>query len=132
MNIDFKYLLLFRSNILVPCKLGVDFSEVSILLDIPSILMINHHLPTTCRHQWRLLFSSRTHGESFQAFVHQIVNQGPTVLVVKDTEGYLFGGFAAESWSVKSHFQGRLQVFDGRAWGEWEGQSREYSSILAI
>lgn len=88
----------------------MDFSEVKTLLDIPSILAINHHLPAICRHQWRLLFSSKTHGESFQAFIHQIVNQGPTVLLVKDTDGFIFGGFASESWLLRSQFQGKLLI----------------------
>ncbi|KAK3729569.1 hypothetical protein QZH41_017182 [Actinostola sp. cb2023] len=53
-----------RSHILVPCKLEVNFEETSTLLDIPSMLALNATLPATLRHRWRLLFSTKVHGDS--------------------------------------------------------------------
>ena len=103
LNFNFKYL---RSHIIMPCKFEVEFSKIDPLLDIPSIVLINHHLPPSQQHRWRLLFSTEIHGESFSAFIHQITNQGPVVIVVRDTSGHVFGGFASMSWSVKSHFVG--------------------------
>ena len=102
-SLNFKYL---RSHIIMPCKFEVDFSNIDSLLDIPSIVLINHHLPASQQHRWRLLFSTQIHGESFSAFIHQITNQGPVVIVVRDTSGHVFGGFASMSWSIKSHFVG--------------------------
>ena len=91
----------------MPCKFEVDFNKVDSLLDIPSIILLNHHLPQSSQHQWRLLFSTQTHGESFSAFIHQITNQGPMIIVARDTGGHIFGGFASVSWSIKSHFVGK-------------------------
>ncbi|XP_032232835.2 MTOR-associated protein MEAK7 [Nematostella vectensis] len=100
-----------RSHILVPCKLQVDFSKIDTLLDLPSILVLNHNLPSNLRHSWRLLFSTKKHGESFHSFVHKITHQGPTLLVVRDEDGHVFGGFASQSWAIKSHFDGDSHCF---------------------
>ena len=93
---------------MIPCKFEADFDKIDPLLDLPSIVLINHHLPTAQQHQWRLLFSTQIHGESFSSFIHQITNQGPVVIIVKDTNGHIFGGFASMSWTIKSHFVGKL------------------------
>ena len=42
-----------------------------------------------------------------QCFIHQITNQGPMIIVARDTGGHIFGGFASVSWSIKSHFVGK-------------------------
>lgn len=107
-NFNFKYV---RSHIIMPCKFEVDFSKIDSLLDIPSIVLINHHLPASQQHRWRLLFSTQIHGESFSAFIHQITNQGPVVIVVRDTSGHVFGGFASMSWTIKSHFVGEYILY---------------------
>lgn len=91
---------------MMPCKFEADFDKIDPLLEVPSIILINHHLPSALQHQWRLLFSTQIHGESFSSFIHQISNQGPVLIVVRDTNGGIFGGFASESWTIKSHFVG--------------------------
>ena len=55
------------------------------------------------------LFSSSHHGESFSTLVGRIVGKGPTLLVVQDTGGHVFGGFAAQSWSIGPNFYGKWQ-----------------------
>ena len=72
--------------------------------------MLNHSVPLECRHIWRLLFATSCHGKSFTTFLHRIVYQGPTILLVKDREGAVFGGFASTSWRVKSSFAGNVFV----------------------
>ncbi|XP_051883923.1 MTOR-associated protein MEAK7 isoform X3 [Pristis pectinata] len=61
--------------------------------------------------QWKLLFSSQAHGESFSRFSTQILHKGPTLLIVKDSLGYIFGGFASCSWELKPQFQGDSRCF---------------------
>jgi hypothetical protein len=70
------------------------------------LLTLNHALPSILRHRWRLLFSTKTHGESFQSLLHQITHQGPSLIVIKDQQGNVFGGFASKSWVIKSQFEG--------------------------
>lgn len=52
------------------------------------------------------LFSSSHDGESFSTLVGRIVGKGPTLLVVRDTGGHVFGGYAAQSWSIGPSFYG--------------------------
>lgn len=40
-----------------------------------------------------------------------IVNEGPTIIVIKDKEGYIFGGFAPFSWTFGPSFFGDSRSF---------------------
>ncbi|NWR72333.1 TLDC1 protein, partial [Centropus unirufus] len=96
-------------NLVPSCK-GIRRGFVS-LFDIPSIMYINSHLPPELQHKWQLLFSSRIHGESFSQLSVHIVNKGPCIVILKDVDGYIFGGFASQSWEVKPQFQGDSRCF---------------------
>jgi len=37
-----------------------------------------------------------------------IVDKGPSVIVIKDQDGGIFGGFASESWIISPQFTGNL------------------------
>ncbi|NXS09446.1 TLDC1 protein, partial [Neodrepanis coruscans] len=97
-------------NLLPHCK-GMKGRGVVSLFDIPSIMYINSHLPAEMQHKWQLLFSSRIHGESFSQLCCHIVNKGPCIVMLKDLDGHLFGGFASHSWEVKPQFQGDNRCF---------------------
>ncbi|KAL1115106.1 hypothetical protein AAG570_007137, partial [Ranatra chinensis] len=60
---------------------------------------------------WRLLFSTRTHGESWATFFKSLLAQGPTLIVVQDPEGATFGFYASQSWECKSTFYGDQNCF---------------------
>ena len=92
---------------LVPACKGIKRRGLVSLFDIPSIIYINSHLPAELQHKWQLLFSSRLHGESFSQLCGHIVNKGPCIVILKDLDGYIFGGFASHSWEVKPQFQGK-------------------------
>lgn len=100
-----------RKDILLPCKLDFQGHKIETMLDIPTMLMLNNTVPLECRHIWRLLFATSCHGKSFTSFLHRIVYQGPTILLVKDRDGVVFGGFASTSWKVRSSFQGDKDCF---------------------
>ncbi|XP_060110505.1 MTOR-associated protein MEAK7 [Heteronotia binoei] len=97
-------------HVLPRCK-GVQSSAFVSLLDIPSVTYLNSHLPAEVRHRWRLLFASRLHGESFTQLLGHLVNKGPCLLVLRDSDGYVFGGFASCSWEAKPQFQGDSRCF---------------------
>lgn len=63
-------------------------------------------LPDSYSAPWRLVFSTRLHGESFTRMVGGLMKRGPTLLLIKDTKGHVFGGFASHGWEVKPQFQG--------------------------
>lgn len=74
--------------------------------DISQMLYINSNLPMDYRQKWRFLFSSQIHGESFSTLLGRIMDQGPSVFIVEDTDGYIYGGFAPASWSMSPNFVG--------------------------
>ncbi|XP_037372161.1 MTOR-associated protein MEAK7 [Talpa occidentalis] len=96
---------------LVPERQVAQGREFESLLDVPSLLYINSHLPAERRHRWRLLFASELHGHSFAQLLGHIVHQGPCVTLLEDHDGHVFGGFASCSWEVKPQFQGDNRCF---------------------
>eukprot|EP00397_Hematodinium_sp_SG-2012_P037836 GEMP01041076.1.p1 GENE.GEMP01041076.1~~GEMP01041076.1.p1 ORF type:complete len:310 (+),score=39.22 GEMP01041076.1:253-1182(+) len=62
---------------------------------------IRFHLPVTLRFttQWKLGYSSRTHGVSLQTFFRQSeMFDGPSVIIISSISGEIFGGFASSPW----------------------------------
>lgn len=53
------------------------------------------------RKKWRLLYNSDKHGKSFNRFCYHVTGQGPTLIIIKDTGGAIFGGFASNTWKEK-------------------------------
>ncbi|XP_059849152.1 MTOR-associated protein MEAK7 isoform X2 [Hypanus sabinus] len=102
---------LFSPNQVLPLCLGIEYSGIVTVLDIPSVIYLKPNLPSRNQRQWKLLFSSQAHGESFSRLSTQILHKGPTLLVVKDSLGYVFGGFASCSWELKPQFQGDSRCF---------------------
>lgn len=70
-------------------------------LDLSQVLFINSQLPYSMQSTWRILFSSRSQGHSFGGLLRQIMHQGPTVLIIEDMNGYIFGGYASDSWAFR-------------------------------
>ena len=77
-------------------------------------MFINTNLLLEHRKDWRFLYSSQTHDRSLevssslsflffilamsQELMSRVLYKGPTVLVVKDTDGNVFGAHASTSW----------------------------------
>ncbi|XP_021728632.1 TLD domain-containing protein 1-like [Chenopodium quinoa] len=62
--------------------------------------------------EWKLLYHSSYHGQSFNTFLGKVaVDEGPTVLIIKDTEGCVYGGYASQPWQKHSDFYGDLKCF---------------------
>ncbi len=77
------------------------------LLDYASLTLLSNFIPTDFRGKFYPLFSSFHHGESYSMFCKQLVgSQGPTLIVAKDMDGYVFGAFAAEKWQFGPKFKG--------------------------
>ena len=83
----------------------------SLLLTPAALLMINSFLPAEVRGQLRPLFISGCHGKSFSTLCKGLVGSGPTLLVVQDTGGHVFGGFAAVPWHFGPQFIGNSECF---------------------
>ncbi|XAR64752.1 hypothetical protein NMG60_11008565 [Bertholletia excelsa] len=62
--------------------------------------------------EWKLLYHSSFNGLSFNTFLGNILNdEGPTVLIVKDKEGYIYGGYASLPWERHADFYGDMKSF---------------------
>lgn len=96
-----------KTRSLVPFCKGLDLiPSFPSILDLSQLVFINAHLPQQYQLEWRFLFSSEIHGESFSTLIGRIVDQGPSVLVVEDRNGHMFGGFAPANWSLGPKFFG--------------------------
>lgn len=101
----------FDLSTLVPeCHVGQGGRFESIL-DVLAVIYLSAHLAAEHRHRWRLLFSTQLHGQSFSQLCSHITSQGPSLVVLEDRDGYVFGGFASCSWEVKPQFQGDNKCF---------------------
>ena len=80
-------------------------------LSVVQVAFLNCHLPHDLRSVWRPLFNSDVHGESFSKFAGSISKQGPTLLIIWDKAGNIFGGFATESWKPNPKFVGKSESF---------------------
>ena len=74
-------------------------------------IFLNHNLPAEQRRKWRPLFNSRTQGESFSKLSAAIVKKGPTLVVVWEKKGNVFGGYASDSWALGPKFYGDNSCF---------------------
>lgn len=100
------------SDCLLPFCEGLEYvPDYPAFIDISQIIFINCNLPAKLRLKWRFLFSSQMHGESFSTLLGRIVEQGPTVLVIEDNNGNIFGGFASEEWKISPNFAGDDTAF---------------------
>nr|XP_046250838.1 MTOR-associated protein MEAK7 isoform X2 [Scatophagus argus] len=97
-------------TLLPPCR-ETPWKELRCLLDIPTLMFLAPQLPDSYNAPWRLVFSTRLHGESFTRMVAGLTKRGPTLLLIKDTKGHVFGGFASHAWEVKPQFQGDSRCF---------------------
>ncbi|KAM4618715.1 MTOR-associated protein MEAK7 isoform 1-T2 [Polymixia lowei] len=97
-------------TLLPPCR-ETPWNELRCLLDLPTLMFLAPQLPDRYSAPWKLLFSTRLHGESFTRMVAGLMKRGPTLLLIRDTKGHVFGGFASHAWELKPQFQGDSRCF---------------------
>ncbi|KAI6654517.1 TLD domain-containing protein 1 isoform X2 [Oopsacas minuta] len=73
--------------------------------------VLTQYVPSLLRGPARQLFCSRRDGESFAKLTECVLKKGPTMLIVRDTDGFLFGGFASQSWELNPNFRGDGECF---------------------
>ena len=81
-------------------------------------------LPSTLRQKrWQLLFTTAEHGCSIRSVLTRCSGLGPTVFLVRDMQGHVFGAFASEAWRdhPQTHFHGTGETFLFSTWPEAEG-----------
>ncbi|KAE8892781.1 hypothetical protein PF005_g3817 [Phytophthora fragariae] len=86
--------------------------DTSSILTLEHIAYIDHALPITsqlCR--WFRIYSIEANGSSLETLLILAQKQSPTLLVVKDADGNVFGGFASDEWHRAFHYYGTGESF---------------------
>lgn len=98
--------------------------------DTASLAAVHALLP--CHQQvneWQLLFCNHTHGSSLATFSRLCAHKGPNLIVIEDTSGAIFGGYASAAWraaaSSDGNFFGTGQSFLWKLGGVSGSQSPE-------
>ncbi|KAF0699134.1 Aste57867_10290 [Aphanomyces stellatus] len=96
---------------------GHDFIQTK-LIGKSSILTNDHVgeldnvLPITCQLcKWKLLFSNEVHGSSLTTLLLLCKAQSPTIILLKEDHGTVFGGFASDAWHHSANYYGNGESF---------------------
>nr|XP_055076833.1 oxidation resistance protein 1b isoform X1 [Misgurnus anguillicaudatus]XP_055076834.1 oxidation resistance protein 1b isoform X1 [Misgurnus anguillicaudatus]XP_055076835.1 oxidation resistance protein 1b isoform X1 [Misgurnus anguillicaudatus] len=90
-----------------------NLNEPSVLLQPDQIEKLSKHLPPrTIGYPWSLAFSTSNHGMSIKSLYRAMQGQeSPVLMVVKDSDGQLFGALASEPLKVSDSFYGTGETF---------------------
>ncbi len=74
---------------------------------LPNTRLVNQQYDDKLRewlgsdHQWRLLYRASEHGYTGSSF-HECCDdvKGPTLVIIKSSRGWIFGGYTTQSWQV--------------------------------
>ena len=82
-------------------------SEPSKCLSEAKMRVLAYHLPGAIRlSTWKLLYTPTRDGYSHLTFFEKLEDHEETVLVIKDTRGYIFGAFLTQEWHNTRNFYG--------------------------
>ena len=72
---------------------------------LPDTYIVNQQYDAKLRewlgndYKWKLLYRASEHGYTAGSFHEYCNNKGPTLIIVKSSEGWIFGGYTSQSWS---------------------------------
>ena len=49
-------------------------------------------------YKWKLLYRASEHGYTAKSFHEYCDDKGPTLVIIKSSGGWIFGGYTAKSW----------------------------------
>lgn len=98
-------------NLLPLCNGLENIPHFPSILGLGDVLFLNLSLPIDLTKEWRFLFSSQVHGESFSTMLGRISMQGATIIIIQDTDDNVFGAFSSDSWSLSPNFVGNQTCF---------------------
>lgn len=104
-------------------KLLGSTSDPPSVLSSAQVALVHRALPPRIRiRDWVLLYSTEQHGCSLRTAYHRTEWQGPTVLLVLDGQGSIFGAFSGDSWRDVGgkHYHGNGETFLFKVHPEFE------------
>ncbi|EEA05022.1 TLD domain-containing protein [Cryptosporidium muris RN66] len=73
---------------------------------------ISSYLPIVLAlRRWQLSYCTKLHGISFGSFYRLVSEKGPSILVVRDSDGVIFGAFISESIRNSTSYYGTGEMF---------------------
>ena len=54
-------------------------------------------------YKWKLLYRASEHGYSAESFHEYCDDKGPTLIIIKSSGGWIFGGYTTQSWRPNSY-----------------------------
>eukprot|EP00298_Acanthocystis_sp_HF-20_P018988 c22167_g1_i1.p1 GENE.c22167_g1_i1~~c22167_g1_i1.p1 ORF type:complete len:500 (+),score=148.28 c22167_g1_i1:18-1517(+) len=92
-------------------KISFDFPCESILSN-EAIWFLSHKLiDNGCFIQWNILYRSPFEGKSLNQLFSRVQRLGPFVIVIRDSKGFIFGGFVSETMKKLPDFYGDPSCF---------------------
>jgi len=84
----------------------------SVIMSDTQIMIIARLLPPLFRmREWSKVFSVDEDGVSLQTFYNNSKTYSNNILFIEDTNGYKFGAYNTEEWSIHKHFYGTGESF---------------------
>jgi len=84
----------------------------SAILNPHQIFQLSLHLPVRYRYlNWVLLYGTQSHGISLNTLYSQCKDQGPSILIVQDTNGHSFGAYVSDWWRIEPQYYGSGESF---------------------
>lgn len=95
----------FGRNILI--------TEGTTLLRHAAAVELAKQLPISLRWRnvWRLAYSPRIHGVSLHTFLRIMEKEGPSIMIIQDHSGCVFGAFASAGWHRADRYFGGGESF---------------------
>eukprot|EP01121_Diplochlamys_sp_Union-15-3_P000017 TRINITY_DN10011_c0_g1_i1.p1 TRINITY_DN10011_c0_g1~~TRINITY_DN10011_c0_g1_i1.p1 ORF type:complete len:228 (-),score=52.68 TRINITY_DN10011_c0_g1_i1:64-711(-) len=101
-----------------PAKDLIDEHPISLLGGLSMILKeedvksLRRSIPASLSlKDWKLLYSTTSHGLSINTLYLKTKNCGPSLLLVEDSKGHVFGAFVTDSWRVEKFYYGGGETF---------------------
>lgn len=121
-----------------------ELSQNSVLLKEDHIKGLMAAVPKRlAQSNWNLLYSTEKHGFSLQTLYRKAAGVSPTILVVREFGGYVFGAYCSEPWRIAPRFYGTgesfvFQIEPDTVYYPWKREHKErndffmYGSISSI
>ncbi|CAK4084241.1 unnamed protein product [Aphanomyces euteiches] len=107
-----KAATMIEESIAIQNQFTAKLIGTSSILSGANLSELNEVLPITCQLcKWKLLFSNEVHGSSLNSLLMLCKGQSPTLLVLKEDNRTIFGGFASDVWHTSANYYGNGESF---------------------
>ena len=84
---------------------------------LPNTQLVNQQYDDKLRkwvgdYKWRLIYRASEHGYTAESFHECCDNKGPTLIVIKSSGGWIFGGYTTQSWSGKGIYYDMILIIN--------------------